>query len=190
MLTVIDENILSNICCAFIPENVISLTAKQTVNKLKKCCKFVRAFSSPTPKDKRNIGIKPVIEEDRYVLYIGEKCKDKNKSGLLLAVKGREDITVMGADHTNRQIESCIKFLINSNYKYKVLNIVVPHHGGYSGKIKAKKFSQLTPGIAAVSVGKNSYKHPNQSTLDMYTNTGFKVLRTDWERRNIKIKMQ
>lgn len=190
LLTIIDEKVLQNICCAFIPENVISLTAKQTVNKLKKCCKYVRTFSSPTPKDKRSIGITPVIEEDRYVLYIGDKCKDKNKSGLLLAIKGSIDITVMGADHTNWQLGNCIRFLNDSNYKYDVLNIVVPHHGGYSGKIKAKIFSQLTPGIAAVSVGKNSYKHPNQSTLDMYTDAGFKVLRTDWERRNIIIKMK
>lgn len=188
LLTVIDENSLNNICCVFIPSDVISLTTKQIVNKLKRNCQYIRSFSSPYPKTRGNVGIVPIIINDRYELYIGEKCKDKNKSGLLLSIKGNNDIVVLGADHTNRQISCCINSLVDSNKKHKTLNIIVPHHGGHCGKIK--NISCSKPGIAAVSVGKNSYKHPNQSTIDMYRKIGFKVLRTDWERRNIKIEIK
>lgn len=190
LLTAIDEQILENFCCIFIPSAVISLTAKQIVNKLMKNCRFIRTFLSPTPKNKREIGIVPVITENKYTLYVGERSKDKNKSGLMLAIKGCEDITVLGADHTNRHILSCINSFVGSNEKYDKLNIVVPHHGGHCGKAKIKVPSLFIPGTAAVSVGKNSYKHPNQSTIDEYTNNGFEVLRTDWERKNIKIEMK
>lgn len=121
---------------------------------------------------------------------MGEKSKDKNKSGLMLAIKSRKDITILGADHTNKQILSCINSLVCSNKNHDKLNIVVPHHGGHCGKAKIKTPSTLMPGIVAIWVGKNSYKHPNQSAINEYSNNGFKVLRTDWERKNIKIEMK
>lgn len=80
--------------------------------------------------------------------------------------------------------------MVDSYENYIKLNIVVPHHGGHCGKAKIKTPSPLMPGISAVSVGKNSYKHPNQSAINEYINNGFKVLRTDWERENIKIEME
>ena len=74
--------------------------------------------------------------------------------------------------------------------KICTLNIVVPHHGGYCGKAKIKIPFPLKTGLAVISVGKNSYKHPNQSCIDAYTTMGFEVERTDWERKNIKIIMK
>lgn len=102
LLTVIDEQILKNFCCIFIPSAIISLTAKQMVNKLTNNCKYITTFSSKAPKIKRNIDIRPVITKDSYTLYVGEKSKDKNKSGLMLAIKSCKDITILGADHTNK----------------------------------------------------------------------------------------
>lgn len=190
LLTVIDEQILKNFCCVFIPSAIISLTAKQIVNKLVSNCRYIRTFSSEATKTKNNINIKPVITKDNYTLYVGEKSKDKNKSGLMLSIKGNEAVTILGADHTNRQISSCIDSLVGSYENYIELNIVVPHHGGYCGKGKTKIPPFLIPGTAAISVGKNSYKHPKQFTIDRYKDNGFKVLRTDWERKNIKIEMK
>lgn len=44
LLTAIDEQILNNFCCIFIPSVIISLTAKQMVNKLTSNCKYIRTF--------------------------------------------------------------------------------------------------------------------------------------------------
>ncbi len=65
----------------------------------------------------------------------------------------------------------------------------MPHHGGKCGKIEISHL-HANSGIAAISVGKNTYKHPNQATMDTYETLGFDVKRTDWERKNILIEMK
>jgi len=52
------------------------------------------------------------------------------------------------------------------------------------------KHLAVQAGVAAISVGKNTYKHPQQGTIDKYEDLGFEIKRTDWERKNIVIKMQ
>lgn len=58
--------------------------------------------------------------------------------------------------------------------------IKVPHHGSKNG-LTHELLDAVSPEIAVISVGKNSYGHPNQETLDMLKNKGVRVLRTDEE---------
>ena len=188
LLTVMDDDLMSNFCCVFVPSTVISLTAKYVLKRIYKNCRWIRSFKPLPVTKKRKIGIQPVISNKNYELYVGEKCSSTNNSGLALVIKGNDDITILSADHSNYQIWDCIYSHISHNVKSK-LNIVVPHHGGNCGKMKVKYLIEQS-GIAAVSVGKNSYKHPQQNTIDDYKNLGFIVKRTDWERKNIVIQMR
>lgn len=188
LLTVVDDTFFRNLCCAFIPNEVMTLTAKQIAKRIFKNCRYVCAISG-FPKGKhRLVNMHKINSTKRYDLYIGEKSSDKNKSGLALVVYSKNDATILAADHSNHQVWNCIYSDMSSRDISGVLNIIVPHHGGLCGKISLKAISEI-PGIAAISVGKNNYKHPNQHTIDTYKKLGFKVKRTDWERKDICIKM-
>jgi hypothetical protein len=187
LLTVLDDDMLSKFCCVFFPAEVISLTAKQVVKRLFDKCRYICTIKSPLSKG--NEEVYPIMSNTNYTLYIGKKTASINKSGLALAIKSSEDITIFGADHTNKQVWDCIYPDVISNCTYERFNVVVPHHGGKCGKINISNYDPKF-GIAAISVGKNAYKHPNQVTIDHYEKMGFEVKRTDWERKNILIKMK
>lgn len=184
----LDDMILKHICCVFVPEKVISLTAKQVAKKLEKNCPHIVSYSSPKRKVKNRVGLQIVSENRNYQLFIGERSSDTNKSGLALTVYGNNGIAMLTADHSNSQIWKDMYEQMKPCKEYKELHIVVPHHGADCGRFN-KKVCIKNSGIAAVSVGKNSYKHPNQKTLDYYESVGFEVKRTDWERKNIKIEL-
>lgn len=56
----------------------------------------------------------------------------------------------------------------------------VPHHGSKTGMSDAF-LDWLRPQLAVISVGKNSYGHPTQETLEKLATRGVRVLRTDQE---------
>ena len=188
LLTLMDDKLISDFCCVFLPATVISLTAKNVVKKIYKDCRFIRTFSPLSVSKKRKIGIRPIIAKKNYELYVGEKCSSINKSGLALFVKGDCDAVILSADHSNYQIWDCI-YPLSVQGACSKMNIVVPHHGGDCGKINVKYLSEQA-GVAVVSVGKNGYKHPQQKTIDTYNNFGFEIKRTDWERKDIVIHVQ
>lgn len=188
LLTLMDDKLISCFCCIFIPSTIISLTAKNVLKKIYKNCRYIRAFSPLSVSKKRKVGIQPVISKKNYELYVGEKSSSINKSGLALLVKGNHDAVVLSADHSNYQIWDCI-YPLSVQGACSKMNIVVPHHGGDCGKINVKSLSEQA-GDAVVSVGKNGYKHPQQKTIDAYNNLGFEIKRTDWERKDIIIRVQ
>jgi len=188
LLTVMDDDLLRRFCCVFVPFKVISLTAQNAVKRIYKNCYHIKTFKPMSRTQKRKNGIQPVITKNNYELYVGEKSSSINKSGLALVVKGDADIAILCADHSNYQIWDCIYPRIIHSYNSK-LHIVVPHHGGNCGKTSVKHLA-VQAGVAAISVGKNTYKHPQQGTIDKYEDLGFEIKRTDWERKNIVIKMQ
>lgn len=188
LLSIMDDGLIKSFCCIFIPSKVISLTAQQVVNRLHKNSSYIRTFKPMPITKKRKVGICSIISRDNYELYVGEVSSSINKSGLALVVRDDSDIAILCADHSNYQIWECIYPRISCRKDAK-LHVVVPHHGGDCGKINVKHISTQV-GVAAISVGKNNYKHPQQGTIDKYDYLKFEVKRTDWERNNIVIKMQ
>lgn len=188
LLTSVDDAFLKNLCCVFVPDNVISLTAKSVVKRLEKNCKYIRTFSSPNRTVKRKVGMQLVATQSNYDMFIGEKTTDINNSGLALAVHGSKSTMMLTADHSTRQVWDYMYPQIISKVKSNTLNLTVPHHGGNCGTIKSLK-KLPNAGAAVVSVGQNSYKHPNQKSLDFYESVGFKIMRTDWYRKDIIINL-
>ena len=58
--------------------------------------------------------------------------------------------------------------------------IKVPHHGSKNG-LTHELLDASSPEIGVISVGKNSYGHPNEETLKMLREKGVRTLRTDEE---------
>ncbi len=188
LLTSVDDDFLKNLCCVFVPETVISLTAKNVVKRLEENCNFIRTFSSPTRKMKGIVGMQLIANRPYYDLFIGEKTNDINNSGLALTIYGDKAIMMLTADHTNKQVWEYMYPQMANRNKSGNLNLTTPHHGGNCGTIRS--LNKLTnAGDAIVSVGLNNYKHPNQKALDSYEALGFKIRRTDWERNDIIIHL-
>lgn len=69
--------------------------------------------------------------------------------------------------------------LLNQDLKSEILK--VPHHGAYNNdKNNVEKFfNKISPLISVISVGNNSYGHPNKNTLSILESLNSKILRTD-----------
>lgn len=188
LLTSVDDVFLKKLCCVFVPETVISLTAKNVVKRLEEKCNFIRTFSSPNRSIKWVEGMQLIANRPHYDFFMGEKTNDINNSGLALTVYGDKAAIMLTADHTNKQVwEYMFPQIVNRNISGN-LNLTMPHHGGKCGVIRS--LNKLTnAGEAIVSVGLNYYKHPNQTALDTYESLGFNIRRTDWERNDIIIHL-
>lgn len=56
----------------------------------------------------------------------------------------------------------------------------VPHHGSKTGMTE-EWLRIISPELAVISVGKNSYGHPTKEALDLLSSKGARVLRTDMD---------
>ena len=56
--------------------------------------------------------------------------------------------------------------------------IKVPHHGSKNG-LTQKLLEAVMPKLAVISVGNNSYGHPNEEVIKLLKSKGIKILRTD-----------
>lgn len=74
--------------------------------------------------------------------------------------------------------------ILNTGEKIKndgLLEVMkVPHHGSKTA-LNKEFLKSFQPELAVISVGKNSYGHPNSETINMLNNLGVKVERTDQE---------
>lgn len=58
--------------------------------------------------------------------------------------------------------------------------VKVPHHGSKTG-MTVEWLEALTPRLAVISVGKNSFGHPTKEAMDILEDVGAEILRTDIE---------
>lgn len=175
ILTVVDNDFLSQINCIFYPSSIVSLTAKQIAYRIKTYC-HSHFQITPTPRTiRKRCGIHAVSAGNRYTLYTGEQSANSNRSGLLLTLYSRSETALLTADHSNYQIWD--KMYNSVRNKNQPLHIIVPHHGGNCGNPTVPNVP--SPGIAAISTGSNNYHHPCASTLSEYRCAHYHLIRTD-----------
>ncbi len=110
---------------------------------------------------------------------IGKEVKDANASSLVLRMVYGESEFLFTAD-ASQSVEK--KLAQNADISSDVLK--VSHHG--SKTATSEDFLKaVSPAIAVIQVGKNSYGHPSVEVLDRLEKYGIKVIRTD-ERGNIR----
>lgn len=125
------------------------------------------------------------IQNDFSLNFLSDFSKpptEFNDSSLVFRAQIKEfDILYTGDIEENGQLN-----LMDKNIKSEILK--VPHHGAYNNdKNNVEKFiSKVSPYISIISVGENSYDHPNKNTLSILKDVDSKILRTD-ELGNISI---
>ena len=171
LLTVISSAFLMRLDCVLYPPVSPNLTAVQVANKIARYCKH-RFLIIPSARTGRKYTISPKYAGTNYALFSGDAGPSKNLSGLLMSIYGRASTALLTADHNNYQVWS--KMYTPTSKK---LHVVVPHHGGFCGKTPVPTPSN--PGIAVISVGSNTYKHPSPSVEASYRKAKFRLCRTD-----------
>lgn len=182
LLLASDDCFLKNICCVFYPPTVTTLTAKQVAARIEANCPYRVVIAPAKQVIAHKCGLQKVCSSSEYTLFTGENSQDKNLSGLLLVVHNDTCTAILAADHSNYQVWNIVYSHIS---KDKTLHIVVPHHGGYCGRTAVQVSTY--PGVAAVSVGSNSYGHPRSKIIAEYRAAHYHVQRTDHTNQDIVI---
>lgn len=185
LLCAVSDAFLRNLCCVCYPSSAVGLAATQIEARLRTHCRSRAVISPPQPAVSRRCGVKIISKGSQYTLFTGEACRDKNKSGLLLEVHGKTATALLTADHSNYQVWN--RVYPNVGGGGGALHVVVPHHGGDCGRTMVQPGSPS--GIAAISVGGNSYRHPCPGTIKRYQRAGYHVMFTDRCGRDIVIPM-
>jgi competence protein ComEC len=76
------------------------------------------------------------------------------------------------------EIADTLALSLSENGERPINYIKIPHHGSKSA-LSEKLYDLDKGGIAVISVGKNSYGHPNGEVVDLLNNKMIKVFRTD-----------
>lgn len=97
---------------------------------------------------------------------------DTNTFSLVQVLSYGEFKTLLTGDIESQTLDS----LFSSPSRIDVLK--VSHHGSKTG-LDSQIISMLSPNLAVISVGSNSYGHPTAFILDLLKEFGVKTLRTD-----------
>lgn len=111
----------------------------------------------------------------KFLCDFSNPVEEFNDSSLVFQASVKDfDVLYTGDIEEDKQIE-----LLDMNIKSEILK--VPHHGAYNNdKNNVKKFiEKVNPYISVISVGNNSYGHPNKNTLNILNDVNSKILRTD-----------
>ncbi|QXU42965.1 hypothetical protein [Pedobacter sp. D749] len=112
---------------------------------------------------------------DRYGFFIfnGSKNRDRNKAGLLIALKTRTQVIVLGADFYYEQINKYV--LPNFYYKHNHY-LIVPHHGGEAGKFIYENLNSICKDAIISVGGMYSYTHPLYVVKEELRNKKFRLI--------------
>lgn len=113
--------------------------------------------------------------DDNLLTLIPSEIRDSgNESSMcILFQAGNCDILITGDRGSLGE-----KLLLRSYALPQVDVLVVGHHGARDSAT-AELLEAVSPQIAVISVGDNSYGHPNQEVLDRLTEAGCEIYRTD-----------
>ena len=105
---------------------------------------------------------------NQIVLYNSQYHKNRNISGLVVSLKTANSSVVFSGDCQYLQVSQYV--LPHLNYKHDHF-LIVPHHGGKAGKYIYDNPRNMKLKKAIISVGKNTYKHPDKVYLSCLNDT-------------------
>ena len=120
------------------------------------------------------------VGQDPSVLGARTTSKKPNDFSISLILSFGEFDALMTGDlspSSSPEVESAFSSLDFSS-NLSVEYIKVPHHGSKNG-LTQSLLELVKPKLAVISVGKNSYGHPHREILDMLSEFGVSILRTD-----------
>jgi beta-lactamase superfamily II metal-dependent hydrolase len=111
--------------------------------------------------------------------------KDRNMSGIVLAIKAIKSSVVLPGDCHYYQISDYVLPLLNYKHNH---SMVVPHHGGKAGEYKYNLMPGVKSQVAVISVG-NKYGHPRLDYVRAVELSKFRVLNTRKTNHDIRIDL-
>lgn len=122
-------------------------------------------------------GLVPITPAShQHILFNTPHHKNRNISGLVLALRTSSSSVILSGDAHYSQLQSDVMPHLNYPHRH---NLVVPHHGGNAGHYTYSLPAGVRPAEAAISVGANNYGHPIWSYTSALGATGFLTKRTD-----------
>ena len=161
---------------------VIKTNAKSDSEVYKKLEEEIAAENAQAVEAKKDVSIKfanGAIADILFPINSIPEAVDDASNGNSVVIKltyGENSFLLTGdlpdAQETNLTRDALAKNSLNSQI------LKVSHHG--SKYASSDEFlAAVKPADAIISVGKNSYGHPNQETLDRLIKKGIKIFRTD-----------
>jgi len=113
-----------------------------------------------------------LLSTSNYVdLYSAVSGRSRNQTGIVLAIKGEKKVALLTGDHHYCKILEAIQ----GKYNNRKAILVAPHHGGKAGTLDIPAWLlELDVKECAISVGVNSYGHPNEHLGNLTTLIGQK----------------
>jgi competence protein ComEC len=99
---------------------------------------------------------------------------DLNADSLITILSYKENTAIFSGDASF----STISHALSSVGLGKLTLFMIPHHGAKDGA-SLPLLTAYKPSVCPISVGENSYGHPNPETLKNIDKVGCKILRTD-----------
>jgi competence protein ComEC len=141
--------------------------------------------------DEENIALLVIAEGDRMTIG-GTKIYVVSPDKALLAGGDLNDSAII-VEVDAESMRSAFMSDISSNIEEMLAGRIgrvdvlkVAHHGS-KGSLSEEFFNTLSPTIAVIEVGKNSYGHPSREVVSALSTVGARVFRTD-EKGIIKVK--
>ena len=150
----------SKIVC---PDKIKNATSQAILEKFERALGRENVYCLPLPERTDGITMHLWRREGLISLFQGEKSREPNYCGLVMFVKG----SVRSANYTGdcrlSQAANAYRQEMNEGLNTNEHILIAPHHGGDCG---ADHRHYLMPcNLIAISVGQNSYGHPNGNML-------------------------
>lgn len=142
------------------------------------------------PGPKGNRGIPPPLYElyrnGSLILFNSGKTNSSNMNSLSLLIRKTNVSVSLTADQHYDQFD---KYVLNKYLGFKHQHhLIVPHHGGHAGKYCYNLPTGVKAKNAVISVGNNTYGHPNISNINNLIKDGFNVI--DMHNRGMDISIR
>lgn len=133
---------------------------KDAVTRLRSYGVIIQEIKPTRKRLGRRIDLNLLASRAGVDLYRATSGGSRNQTGIVLAIKGGNATALLTGDHHYPKILDAI----NGKYRDKKLILVAPHHGGNAGDLDTPSWRAQFPQIdCPISVGPNSYKHPNKN---------------------------
>ncbi|MCX6806599.1 MAG: MBL fold metallo-hydrolase [Candidatus Berkelbacteria bacterium] len=106
------------------------------------------------------------------VSYKDKKIEDLNNTSVVLRLEYAGVSFLLPGDLEEKEQKQILNSYLNSTF------LKVPHHGSKDA-LDQKFLDSVAPKMAIISVGKNSFGHPTQETIQKLKNKGVEIKRTD-----------
>lgn len=167
LLAMSDNEIRHSFSCMAFPGIYKTLTAKRAIDKMRGVLgeNHMHAFQPAQKQGQtRNPQMKSCWASQPVALYIGERSRNINFSGLCMFVDGTRRSAMFTGDCKLSQAYAALTSARATISRDKGHVLVCPHHGGDYGKA-ARRYAHCD--MAAISVGRhNSYGHPDKLMME------------------------